>query len=87
MANSCRTFYFRQEGGAFYLIPESASLPEGDLDLRSLTGARLRVNAEAVRPYEVDRAAAHAHLKTQLYDKLGRFGDGLKEAWRRGREG
>jgi hypothetical protein len=79
------TFYFRQQGGAFYLIPDDVTLPTGDLDLRTLSGKRLMVEAEAVRAYEVDKAVAHAHLKEQLYSKLGSFGEGLREAWRRGR--
>ncbi|MFP2930082.1 hypothetical protein ACLESO_33770 [Pyxidicoccus sp. 3LG] len=78
-----RTFFFRQEGGAFYLIPDDVTLPPGDLDLRSLSGKVLRVDAEAARTYETDKDTAHAHLKTQLYSRLGRFGDGLLEAWKR----
>ncbi len=85
MATPSKTFFFQQKGGAFYLIRDGASLPPGPLDLRSLRGAQLLVDEQAVKPYEVDQAAAHAHLKTQLYAKLGSFGEGLREAWRRGR--
>lgn len=81
-----RTFYFRPEGGAFYLIPDDVTLPPGDLELRSLAGKVLRVDAEAARAYETDKATAHAHLKAQLYSRLGRFGDGLLEAWKRAAE-
>jgi len=79
------TFYFPQQGGAFYLIPDDVVLPPGALDLRSLTGKQLLVDPQAARPYEVERAVAHAHLKARLYERLGSFGRGLKDAWERGR--
>ena len=78
-------FYFPQQGGAFYLIPEGIVLPPGELDLRSLRGEKRLVDAAAAAVYAVDRATAHAHLKRSLVAFLQELPEGLKRAWARGR--
>ena len=50
----------------FYLLPDDADLPSGPLVLRSLTGDRLEVDAEAAEAYAISEDEAKERVKQQL---------------------
>ncbi|MBM4390430.1 MAG: hypothetical protein FJ090_04870 [Deltaproteobacteria bacterium] len=71
----------------FFLIPDQLALPPGDFELKSMTGDRSRVEADAVTPYEVPEAVAKAFaeqavssLGAQLVDMQVRLSEGMAKA-------
>jgi hypothetical protein len=81
-----RTFWFHPGSGTFYLIPDDVDLPTGDVDLRTLTGAKRLVDAEAVQQWAADEASAREHLSREAREGLVKFSEELGAAWRRGIE-
>lgn len=55
---SRKTLYADPSQTRFYLIPNDAALPEGDLVLRSLTGTKLEVAAAAADPFLITEEQA-----------------------------
>jgi hypothetical protein len=81
-----KTFWFHPSSGNFYLIPDDAELPAGDVELRTLTGTKRLVDAEAVKQWAADEASAREHLSGAAREGLAKFSEELGEAWRRGIE-
>ena len=68
------TLYASDPPDRFFLIPDDAELPPGDLQLKTLTGKTLETTAEAVAPYALSDAEARAHAGEQMKQMAGRVG-------------
>ncbi len=58
MTDAKKTLYADPSQSRFYLIPDDAGLPAGELALRSLTGAKLEVAAASAEAFRIDEAQA-----------------------------
>jgi hypothetical protein len=52
--------------GRYYLVPDDHELVSGTLELSTVQGSTVRVDAAAVAPFRVTEAIARAHTKAQL---------------------
>ena len=81
-----KTFWCRPSSGDLYLIPDDAEVPSDDVELRTLTGGKRSVDAEAVKKWAADEAKAREHLSHAAREGLVKFSEELGAAWRRGIE-
>lgn len=68
----------------WYLLPKELKLPEGDFVLHQMGGADVRVNAEFIDAWRVDRDAARAWLKERLAGTFNEGKQALMDALKRG---
>lgn len=61
-----RTLYATEDQTRFFAVPDEAALPEGDFEVRSLTGRALRVDPTVLDVYEVSEDEAKALAREQL---------------------
>lgn len=69
-----RTLYATEDQTRFFAVPDGAALPEGDFEVRSLTGRVLRVDPTVLDVYEV----AEDEAKLLAREQLEAFGRKLK---------
>lgn len=60
------TIYADRDRARFFLIPKDAALPEGDLEIATLTGAARRVDGAAAAAFEIPEAEAKAHVQEKM---------------------
>ncbi len=72
------TLYLLRSPRRWFLIPEGAILPPGELTLRTVHGRRLRVSPEAALPYELG-AEQGALLEKEAREALGQQGREILE--------
>lgn len=68
----------------WYLLPKDLTLPEGDFVLHQMGGADVRVDAEFIDAWLVDRDAARAWLKERLAGTFKEGKQALMDALKRG---
>lgn len=68
----------------WYLLPKDLTLPEGDFVLHQMGGVDVRVDAEFIDAWLVDRDAARAWLKERLAGTFKEGKQALMDALKRG---
>lgn len=68
------TLYADAEQKHYFLVPDEITVAKGPVVLRSLTGRRLEVDAEAAAPYEIPEEQA----KKMAQELVGAFAEKLK---------
>ena len=63
------TLYATRDQSRFFHVPMDATIPEGGLPVRTLSGGRMDLDQQALEAYEVDEARA----KEIVRDQLGSF--------------
>lgn len=63
----------------YFLVPRGTSLPEGELEVRDLAFSSKRVVLASIEDYEVDRAAAQAHVDAGWSRLVGQARDAVRE--------
>lgn len=69
-AHTTHTLWSDPDRTQYYLVPDDADLPAGDVVLRTPAGREMNADAAALAPYAVTREEAKAHLDAQLEDVL-----------------
>lgn len=69
-----------------FVLPDGATLPRGELHLRTATGRRMAVDPEAVRAFEVTPDQARVWLKGRFAGLAKDVRGALGKAWRQWRE-
>lgn len=83
-SQTAKTFWFRPGSDVFYLIPQDVDLPPGELELRSLHGARCLVDEAAASPWIANVDALGEHLAQRAHEGIRAFIEEIGAAWRRG---
>ncbi len=63
----------------YFLVPRGTVLPEGDLEVRDLTFNARKVVLASIEPYEVELAAAQAHVDDGWSRVIGQARDAVRE--------
>lgn len=79
------TLYASPPPRRFYLIPDGVELPTGELELTSLTGARIRVDPDVAAIWDVDEDEARRWGAERLRDLGGQLLQALSPATSRQR--